>query len=278
MLACDAAGANVEMPNVEMPNVEVTVTGEQRWDPEQYRRWASYVPELGRDVVELLDPRPGERLLDLGCGDGALTAHLAESGCSVLGVDRSADFVEAARGRGLSALQADARHLAGPDLRAGSFDAVFSNAVLHWIPDAAAVVAGVRRLLRAGGRFVGEFGGAGNIATVRDALHRSLRRRGVDAAARDPWYFPTAAEYRRVLEAHGFEVGEIRLFPRPTPVPGTLTEWMDTFAAAFLDGLEPGTRKAIEAEVSAAAAPRLRGHDGAWTVDYVRLRFRAVKR
>ena len=273
MLACDAAGANVEMPNVE-----VTVTGEQRWDPVQYRRWASYVPELGRDVVELLDPRPGERLLDLGCGDGALTAHLAESGCSVLGVDRSADFVAAARGRGLSALQADARHLAGPDLRAGSFDAVFSNAVLHWISDAAAVVAGVRRLLRAGGRFVGEFGGAGNIATVRDALHRSLRRRGVDAAARDPWYFPTAAEYRRVLEAHGFEVAEIRLFPRPTPVPGTLTEWMDTFAAAFLDGLEPGTRQAIEAEVSAAAAPRLRGPDGAWTVDYVRLRFRAVRR
>ena len=266
------------MPNVEMPNVEVTVTGEQRWDPERYRRWASYVPELGRDVVELLDPRPGERVLDLGCGDGALTAHLAARGCHVLGVDRSAAFVAAARKRGLSTLQADARHLAGPELPAGSFDAVFSNAVLHWIPDAAAVVAGVRRLLRTGGSFVAEFGGAGNIATVRDALHAALRRRGVDARVRDPWYFPRAAEYRCVLEAHGFEVGEIKLFPRPTPVPGTLTEWLRTFAAAFLDGLEPRTRQAIEAEVSAAAAPRLRGPDGAWTVDYVRLRFRAVKR
>ena len=137
-------------------------------------------------------------MLDLGCGDGALTAHLAARGCDVLGVDRSAEFVAAARKRGLSALQADARHLAGPKLPAESFDAVFSNAVLHWIPDAAAVVAGVRRLLRAGGRFVGEFGGAGNIATVRDALHAALRRRGVDAPAHDPWYFPTAAEYRRV--------------------------------------------------------------------------------
>ena len=269
MLACEDRDANVD------PN---PTAGEQRWDPERYRRWAPYVTELGRGVVELLDPRPGERVLDLGCGDGELTAQLAARGCRVLGVDRSADFVAAARERGVTALQADARHVAGPELAAGRFDAVFSNAVLHWIPEAAAVIAGVRRLLRAGGRFVAEFGGAGNIATVRDALHEALRRRGIDASARDPWYFPTDGEYRRLLEAHGFEVADIRLFPRPTPVPGTLTEWMDTFAAAFLDGLEPGTRQAIQAEVSAAAAPRLRGPDGAWTVDYVRLRFRAVKR
>ncbi len=264
---------------MEVPDSDVNATaGEQRWDPERYRRWAAYVPALGREVIDLLDPSPGERVLDLGCGDGELTAHLAARGCRVLGVDRSTDFVAAARERGLTALQADARHLAGPELAAGRFDAVFSNAVLHWIPEAAAVIAGVRRLLRPGGRFVAECGGAGNIATVRDALHEALRRRGVDASARDPWYFPTDGQYRRLLEAHGFQVAEIRLFPRPTPVPGTLTEWLHTFAAAFLDPLDGPTRQQVEAEVSAAAAPALRGADGAWTVDYVRLRFRAVRR
>ncbi|MCY4377277.1 MAG: class I SAM-dependent methyltransferase [Spirochaetaceae bacterium] len=264
---------------MEVPDSDENATaGGQRWDPERYRRWAAYVPALGREVIDLLDPRPGERVLDLGCGDGELTAHLAARGCRVLGVDRSADFVAAARERGLTALQADARHLAGPELAAGRFDAVFSNAVLHWIPEAAAVLAGVRRLLRPGGRFVAEFGGAGNIATVRGALHEALCRRGVDASARDPWYFPTDVEYRRLLEAHRFEVADIRLFPRPTPVPGTLTEWLHTFAAAFLDPLDPATRQQVEAEVSAAASTALRGPDGAWTVDYVRLRFRAVRR
>ena len=269
MLACEDRRANVDTS---------PTAGEQRWDPERYRRWAPYVPELGRGVLDLLDPRRGERVLDLGCGDGELTAQLAARGCRVLGVDRSAEFVAAARQRGLTALQADARHLAGPELAAGSFDAVFSNAVLHWIPDAAAVIAGVRRVLRPGGRFVGEFGGAGNIAAVREALHGALRRRGIDAAARDPWYFPTDGEYRRLLEAHGFEVAEIRLFRRPTPVPGSLTEWMHTFAAAFLDPLDRQARQQVEEEVTAAAAPALRGADGAWTVDYVRLRFRAVRR
>ncbi len=269
MLACEDRRANVD---------QNPTAGEQRWDPERYRRWAPYVPELGRGVLDLLDPRPGERVLDLGCGDGELTEQLAARGCRVLGVDRSAEFVAAARQRGLSAREADARHLAGPELAAGSFDAVFSNAVLHWIPEAAAVIAGVRRLLRPGGRFVAEFGGAGNIAAVRDAFHEALRRRGIDAVARDPWYFPTDGEYRRLLEAHGFEVTGIRLFPRPTPVPGTLTEWMHTFAAAFLDPLDQHARQQVEEEVSAAAAPVLRGADGAWTVDYVRLRFRAVRR
>ena len=250
---------------------------QQRWDPERYRRWAAYVPELGRDVMGLLDPRPGERLLDLGCGDGTLTASMAACGCNVLGVDRDAGFVEATRKRGLSALQGDARHLVGAEFPAESFDAVFSNAVLHWIPEATTVVANVRRLLRDGGRFVGELGGAGNIAAVRQALHQALHRHGIDAASRDPWFFPTAGEYRRLLEDHGFQVTEIRLFPRPTPLPGPLSQWMETFAATFLDGLDPATRQAVVDEVRKQTASRLCSPHGVWTVDHVRLRFRAVK-
>ena len=252
-------------------------TDQQRWDPECYKRWAAYVPELGRDVMGLLDPRPGERVLDLGCGDGTLTAHMAASGCNVLGVDRNAGFVKATRQRGLSALQADARRLVGPQLAVGSFDGVLSNAVLHWIPEATTVVANVRRLLRDGGRFVGELGGAGNIATVQRALHQALHRHGIDATSRDPWFFPTADEYRHLLEDHGFQVTEIRLFPRPTPLPGPLSQWMETFAATFLDSLDPATRQAVVDEVSKQTASRLCSPAGVWTVDYVRLRFRAVK-
>jgi len=250
----------------------------QHWNPERYRRCAPFVAELGRDLVDLLDPRPGERVLDLGCGDGVLTTRLAERGCAVIGVDRSAAFVAAARLRGLEVVEGDARRLQVTELRAGGFDAVFSNAVLHWIRQPVAVLRGVHRLLRPGGRLVAEFGGAGNIATVRSALHHALRRRGIDPAPRDPWYFPTAEAYRGLLEAHHFAVSEIRLFPRPTPVPGTLTDWLQTLAAPLLAGLDSATRQQVEAEVEAATAPRLRDAAGAWTVDYVRLRLRAVKR
>ena len=210
--------------------------GEQRWDPERYRRWAPYVPELGRGVLDLLDPRPGERVLDLGCGDGELTEQLAARGCRVLGVDRSAEFVAAARQRGLSAQEADARHLAGPELAAGSFDAVFSNAVLHWIPEAAAVIAGVRRLLRPGGRFVAEFGGAGNIAAVRDAL--STKPCAAAASTRPPAIpgtSPRTASTGACLEAHGFEVTEHPLVPAPHAGAG-LAHRVD----AHLRGVVPG--------------------------------------
>lgn len=249
---------------------------DQSWQPEQYRRCASYVPELGRGLIDVLDPVRGHRILDLGCGDGELTTRLAARGCRVIGVDRSAAFVAAARRRGVAARVADARCLAATGLAAGSFDGVFSNAVLHWIREPAPVITGVRRVLRTGGCFVAELGGAGNIATVHGALRAAFRRRGMDPAVRDPWYFPTAETYRALLEAGGFAVTGIRLFDRPTPIPGTLAEWLELFAGAWLADLDRGTRNDIAAEVSAAAARRLRDAAGAWTVDYVRLRVRAV--
>ena len=249
---------------------------EQDWQPEQYRRCAAYVPELGRGLIDLLDPGPGDRILDLGCGDGELTLRLAARGCRVIGVDRSAAFVAAARRRGVSAQVADARRLAATGLAAGSFDGVFSNAVLHWIREPAPVIAGVRRLLRNGGCFVAEFGGAGNIATVHGALRAAFLRRGLDPVACDPWYFPTAESYGALLEEGGFAVTDLRLFDRPTPVPGTLADWLALFGAAWIADLDQSTRNEIVAEVSAAAAPRLRDAAGAWTVDYVRLRVRAV--
>jgi SAM-dependent methyltransferase len=245
---------------------------EQRWDPERYRRNASFVPELGRDVLAWLAPVPGERILDLGCGEGALTAVLAQS-CTVLGVDRSAEQVAAARRRGLEALVVDGSQL-GFDRE---FDAVFSNAALHWMRDADAVIGGVWRGLKPGGRFVAEMGGSGNVATVIGALERVLQHRGIDPLPVSPWYFPSPAEYRAKLEGRGFTVTRMQLLPRPTNLPGSLGDWLDTFAESFL-ALVPGeARSAVKAEVEAAVRDRLFDATRGWTADYVRLRFAAVK-
>jgi SAM-dependent methyltransferase len=244
----------------------------QTWDPEGYARNARFVAELGQGVVDLLAPQPGERILDLGCGDGYLTAKLAALGCDVLGVDSSAAQVEAARGRGIKANVRDALDL---DYET-EFDAVFSNATLHWIKDADRAITNVFRALKPGGRFVGEFGGAGGLAHIRTALEAALARRGIEFAALDPWYFPTADEYRARLERQGFVVQTIALFPRPTPLPGEMTAWLETFARSFTSALEPVDRPAFLAEVQEALRPHLFA-DGKWTADYVRLRFSARK-
>ncbi len=243
------------------------------WQADRYATNASFVPELGVPVLQLLDPRPGERILDLGCGDGVLTARLAALGCSVVGVDASPDMVRAARGRGL-----DARLMDGHALDfAGEFDAVFSNAALHWMKaEPAGVAAGVGRALRPGGRFVGEMGGHGNVAAVTVALTAVLRARGSAGAADNPWYFPTAKSYRAVLEGAGFTVRRVELIPRPTPLPTGMAGWLETFAHPFLRLLPEGDRAAAAQEAIELLRPSLCDERGRWTADYVRLRFAAA--
>jgi SAM-dependent methyltransferase len=257
------------------PNNSVRPGGkivEQHWDPARYQRNAGFVAALGQAVVELLAPRPDERILDLGCGDGALSAVLAQR-ARVTAVDASPDQIAAARTRGLDAHVADGTRLAF----AAEFDAVFSNAALHWMRDPDAVIDGVWRALRPGGRFVAECGGAGNVATVLDALHAVVARCGVDGDAVSPWYFPSVDEYRARLERRGFVVQSIDLIPRPTRLPGRLADWLDTFAESFLAAVPAQQRGAVKDEVEAALRPTLCDATGAWTVDYVRLRFAAVK-
>ena len=203
---------------------------EQRWDPQTYAKHARFVSDLGAGVVELLAPARGERILDLGCGDGALTEKLVAVGAQVVGVDASAEQVAAARARGLDARVARAEALPF----AAEFDAVFSNAALHWMRDADVVLASVHRALRPGGRFVAEMGGAGNVAAIRAALAEALGRRGIDGRAFDLLFLPTAEEYRARLEAQGFAVRTIALFARPTPLPGDLSAWLETFAQPSL--------------------------------------------
>lgn len=243
----------------------------QRWAAGDYVKNFSFVPDLGQPVVDLLAPRAGERILDLGCGDGALTEKLAASGAKVVGVDSSPEMIAMATGRGL-----DARIIAGEDLRFDAeFDAVFSNAALHWMLKPREVAANVLLALKPGGRFVGEFGGFGNMAAARTALHAVLARHGVDGAARSPWYFPTPAEYRALLEDAGFAVERAELFARPTVLKTTMADWIDMFCQQLLAGLAGAARAAVIAEVEALLAPILRDGAGVWTADYVRLRFAA---
>jgi trans-aconitate methyltransferase len=242
----------------------------QRWDPERYRRNASFVAAGGEPVLELLAPQAGERILDLGCGEGALTARIARHS-EVVGIDASPEQVASARARGLDARVMDATAL--PFER--EFDAVFSNAALHWMKDLDAVAAGVRRSLKPGGRFVAEMGGEGNVAIVRTAMHRVFARHGVDVAAADPWHFLSVAAGRALLTRHGFAVRFIERFARPTPLPGALADWLDTFAESFLNRLPEVERRPVKAEIEEHLKDRLRDAAGRWTADYVRLRFAA---
>jgi trans-aconitate methyltransferase len=247
----------------------------QTWDPQAYSRNGAFVHELAGGVLEWLAARPDERLLDLGCGDGQLTQRIAATGASVQGVDASKQMVEAARSRGIAADQAEAEKLPYPD---ASFDAVFSNAALHWVRDQDAMMAETHRVLKLGGRFVAEMGGHGNIAAIRVALMAVLARHGYADREDGVNYYPTAEGYTRRLERQGFHVQQIALIPRPTTLAeGGMAGWLRTFRRGVLDSVPESVRSKVVEETTALPAPALRDEEGNWVADYVRLRFIATK-
>jgi SAM-dependent methyltransferase len=236
------------------------------WDPIGYDQNARFVSDLGEPVLQLLNPKPGEKVLDLGCGDGELTLKLMDAGCHVIAVDSSPAMVASSLAKGINARVMDGQHLEFE----GVFDAVFSNAALHWMTQPKEVIAGVKRALKPSGRFVAEMGGLGNVASVLAALTKTRQRRGL--APVNPWYFPSVEDYRQLLEAAGFQVPVIQLIQRPTVLSGALRGWLETFAVSFLitDG---AGREEMITEVNEELAPTLCDDSGKWTVDYVRLRF-----
>lgn len=246
----------------------------QTWNPVTYGQNGAFVHELAGGVLEWLAAQPGERILDLGCGDGQLTQKIAATGASVAGADASPEMAAAARSRGIAADVVKAELLPYPD---GSFDAVFSNAALHWVQDQDAMMAEVRRVLKPGARFVAEMGGHGNIAAIRVALVAVLERHGFGDREDGVNYYPTPEAYTRRLERHGFKVEQIALIPRPTPLgENGMSGWLKTFRRGVIESLPEDTREVVVEETASLLAPALRDEDGNWTADYVRLRFIAT--
>ncbi len=245
----------------------------QQWDVRQYATNGRFVADLAGEIVTWLGLLPGERVLDLGCGDGALTAALVAAGATVTGVELDPSMADAARARGLTIVEQSMAALAFQN----AFDAVFSNAALHWVRDQQPVLSGVHRALVPGGRFVAEMGGLGNIAAIRVALAAVCAGFGVDAEEVAASYFPSPAQYRELLEAAGFTVLRMELLPRPTLLQAGMAEWLRTFRRAVLAELPAGEQAKAIAQVVRMLEPVLRDDRGQWWADYVRLRFIAVR-
>jgi trans-aconitate methyltransferase len=245
----------------------------QTWDPQKYIENARFVADLGLPVVELLSPQPGEKILDLGCGDGALTLKIVTQGSDVVAIDSSPEMVEAARTLGLNAMIMDGETMTFRS----EFDAVFSNAALHWMKRPDLVVSAVCQALRPGGRFVGECGGDGNVAVIASAMESALTKRGFSYEELSPWYFPGDVEYKGLLESQGFQIESISLFPRTTRLPGNLVDWLETFAQTFTAVLARKDQGDFLHEVADLCEDQLCDEERNWSVDYVRLRFSAFK-
>jgi trans-aconitate methyltransferase len=246
-------------------------TMQQTWDAADYAHVGRFVADHAGKVMEWLAPQPGERVLDLGCGDGALTEQIAASGAMVVGIDASDSMVLAAQARGLDARVMPAQVMPFQ----AEFDAVFSNAALHWMHDQPTVLARVRQALKPGGRFVAEMGGQGNIAALRVAVSAVLRQHGIERLDNANVFY-TAEEYQGLLETAGFRVDYIELQPRPTLVKQGMRAWLQTFRSGVLEWLPEAERDAALDAMVELLKPVLMDSGGNWWADYVRLRWRAV--
>lgn len=239
------------------------VASTSRWDAADYARVGRFVADLGEAALDLLDPKMGERILDVGCGDGALTRKIVERGADVVGVDNSPELVAAARAIGLDVIEMSAADMTFD----AEFDAAFSNAALHWMLDKERVAKAIFRALKPGGRFAGEMGGDGNLAKLRERLDAELVARGYPPPLESSNWYPSVDDFAAVYEAAGFTQIDARLIERPTPMPNGIGQWVTTFRRGWLD------RAGVPAEERAEIGESVAEAVGTDSADYVRLRF-----
>ena len=239
------------------------VASTSKWDAADYARVGAFVAELGGAALDLLDPQPGERILDVGCGEGTLTRKMIERGATVLGIDNSPEMIAAARANGVDALL-----LAAEDMQFfAEFDAAFSNATLHWVLHKQQAARAIFRALKAGSRFAGEMGGEGNLKKLREALDEELIIRGYLPPVEASNWYASPEEFAAVYDAAGFREIDARLIERPTAVKHGIAAWVTTFRKGWLD--RAGVPEEERASIAAAVADRV----GSNVADYVRLRF-----
>jgi len=248
---------------VDQDSLSPTAASTSNWNAADYARVGGFVAELGGAALDLLDPQPGERILDIGCGDGALTRKIVQRGATVLGIDNSPEMIAAARERGIDAVLLGAADMT---FRA-EFDAAFSNATLHWVADKEQAARAIFRALKPGGRFAGEMGGEGNIATLREALDDELIIRGYPPPTHAGNWYASPHDFAAVYEAAGFEQIDARLIQRPTLIEHGIAQWVTTFRRGWLE--LAGVPEEERTEIAAAVADRV----GSNIADYVRLRF-----
>jgi 2-isopropylmalate synthase len=248
----------------------LSYTATNHWNPETYNKHTAFVSQLALPVVDLLNPKEGEKILDVGCGDGTLAVEIECRGAKVIGIDMSAEMVEACRDNGIETYVGSVTDLPYED----EFDAVFSNATLHWVRDARTAVQNIAKSLKVGGCFVCEFGGEGNAYHLVSAMQEVFTNHPEFGVFNNPWYFPGVKEYKNLLESEGFDVEYIEIIPRPTPMDD-ISHWLDIFANGVTSHISAEQFEVFKKEVTEILKKKIYSEGKGWVLDYKRLRVKA---
>lgn len=242
------------------------------WNAVKYNKHADFVSNLGMPVIDLLNPQKNERILDLGCGEGTLALEIQKFDTKVVALDLSADMVEKTKAKGIEAYVMSATELEF----ISEFDAVFSNAVLHWVIDSHTAIRKIHAALKDNGRFIAEFGGYENIKYLTDAMQKVFDNNPEYGKFNNPWYFPKDTEYKKLLESNGFKVEYIEIIPRPTQIDD-IFNWLTVFANGIVSHLSTEQQENFKNEVRKILKPKIYTKENGWVADYVRLRLKAIK-
>ncbi len=264
--------ANIGVECLTTENFVTTQNETNKWNPNSYNKHTAFVSQLALPVVDLLNPQKGEKILDVGCGEGTLAVEIERRGAKVVGVDMSAEMIEQCQSKGIEAYVGSVTDLPYDE----AFDAIFSNAMLHWVKDARSAVQNIAKVLKRGGHFVCEFGGEGNAYALVSAMQEVFEKHPEFGAFDNPWYFPSVEEYTTLLESEGFRVEYMEIIPRPTPMDD-IGNWLDIFANGVTKHLSQEQFEVFKEECQVILKERIYSQEEEWLLDYKRLRVRAVK-